>query len=526
MPVRRDSSYVQVTQYEIHDSGPTASRLMADELRILIIGNSPHHTKSLLFLVRELARLDPSVRATVVSSASEYDTLAELVSGSEIRPVSFERGATAARGSRQPQAVEATDSASGFLTTTLKKVDRAPLAMPILGRPLKAAITRAKHTTPGLILRERVSFARLKREKRLAARLFDQIAPNLVVAFGDRHPDIEAPILLVARERGVKVVIPYVVYSGKDIMVEVRKNEPGLHARRPFSLYRWRKAKHFRHQLHEGLFYQPPNLLAAYEKFGALSSYPWCLGNGLSDVICVDSETTAQRYQNDRVNPEKITIIGDVVYDKIADSLHRRHEIRAAIIEKYGLHENLKLIVLALPQLAEQGVMDWESHWKEIRFLVDEVSRAGQNLLISLHPRADPNEYAFLETEYSCRIAQERLSDFVCAADVFMANYSSTVIWAVLCGIKTVVVDFYGLNYRFFDYLTSVTIVRDRERLPSALVAAVQGGEVDFSADWKALSRQDVFDGRTIQRYLDLFLELAAASTGRRSTPTALGEAI
>lgn len=486
------------------------------DLRILVIGNSLHHTKSLVFLIRELVSLDQKIRATFVCNASQYESFQKLMSDSGIGVVSFEGEARMSHTSDESRAANA--SSTGFLEQVrfLKRcLARISAARPIFRDPLEAMITKAKRSTPGLILREWAVVARLKEEKRMAERLFDQISPNLILAFGDRHPDIEAPILLVARERGIKVVIPYTTYSGKDIMVEVRRSDPDFQTAKPFSFYRRMKAVRFRDQLHEGLFYQPPSLLTACEKVGVLSSYPWCLGNGLSDIICVDSEVTAQRYRNDRVHPEKIRIIGDVVYDKIAESFHRRHEIKAVLVRKYKFDNNRKLIVLALPQLAEQGVMDWEPHWREMRFLVGAVTQAGQNLLISLHPRMNSKDYAFLEQEYSCRIAQERLSEFIAASDVFMANYSSTVVWAVLCGIKTIVVDFYGLNYGFFDYLKSVSIVRDRERLRSTLVEAIQGDVADFSADWKALSRQAVLDGRTIERYLDLFRELATASAVR-----------
>lgn len=479
-------------------------------LNLLVIGNSAHHTKSLLFLIRELMRLDATVRATLVCYAAQQNTFAEMISDSAIQLTALDCKQGAEHGAL-PAINKERRPTSKFLTATnlIKQyLVKVPNAAPIMRRPLKALIAAIKQTTPGLILRERTVIARFQEEKRMADQLFDRVAPNLVLAFGDRHPDIEVPILRVARERGIKVVIPYTTYSGKDVMVEVRKNDPDFQSTRPFSLYRRMKAAHFREQLHEGLFYQPPSVLSACERFGVLSSYPWCLGNGLSDVICVDGEVTAQRYRNDRVDPEKIRIVGDVVYDKIADSFKRRGEIKAALVQKYGFDAKRKLIALALPQLAEQGVMAWEPHWKEMRFLAEQVSKTQQNLLLSLHPRMNPEDYAFLEREYPCRIATERLSDFVSAPDLFIANYSSTVIWAVLCGVKTIVVDFYGLNYRFFDYLQSVSIVRERERLQPVLAASMTANHVDFSADWKALSREQVLDGRTMQRYLNLFDEL------------------
>lgn len=493
----------------------TSSRHTTGGLRILIIGNSFHHSKNLLFLVSELVRRDPTIRATLVCSEASKAKFAELVANSVVNLVSFEQSGIAKTTISQPSGILEEGFTRRIRKGTIEKLASAVESVPKLKKPLKKVIATLKRTTPGLYLRECRLITKLKHEKHNAEQLFDQLEPNLIIAFGDRHPDFEAPIQVVAQERGIKVVIPYTTYSGKDILVEVRKNEIDFSARRPFSLYRWQKARYFKKQLHEELFYQPPNMLAGYEKFGSLSSYPWCLGNGRSDIICVDSEVTADRYKRDRVPPEKIRITGDIVYDKIAQCFHRKGEIKAELLTKYCFDEKCKIIIIALPQLAEQGVMDWEPHWKEIRFLVEQTTLSNQNVLLSLHPRMNTTDYTFLEKEFPCRIAQERLSEIIAGADVFIANYSSTVIWSILCGIKTLVVDFYGLNYRFFDYLTSVSIVRQRENFPATLSKVIEAGEVDFTIDWKALSRHVAFDGRTIERYHDLFIECANASAKR-----------
>lgn len=481
--------------------------------RVLIVGSSLHHSKNILFLVREMIRMDGSLRATLVCYGSQKQSYAELVRDSPVELVTFEGEGVneAAPG----QSFDVSVSKTGFLKGILllkSSLARLPRSVPLWRKPLERTIAWAKHSTPGLIIRERAVIARLKEEKRMAERLFDGVRPTLVMAFGDRHPDLEAPILRVARDRGIKVMVPYTTYSGKDILVEVRRSDPNHTVTKPVSLYRALRARQFVDQLHEGLFYQPPHTLAAYEKFGALSRYPWCLGNGLSDAVCVDSAITAERYRGDHVPAEKIRIVGDVVYDKVADTLRRRCDLRETLIAKYGFDRTRKIIAVALPQLAEQGLMAWDEHWKEMRFLVDALSREGQNLLISLHPRMKASDYAFLEKEYDCRIAEERFADFVSVPDVFVANYSSTVVWAVLCGVRCVVVDFYGLNYRFFDYLRSVRIIRDRAALAPALAAALHGEAPDFSEDWRALSREAVLDGKTIQRYHDLVRELSTSS--------------
>ena len=62
-------------------------------------------------------------------------------------------------------------------------------------------------------------------------------------------------------------------------------------------------------------------------------------------------------------------------------------------------------------------------------------------------------------------------------------------------------------------------------KLPKDLMTAVREGGADFSDDWKALSRDKVLDGRTIERYLNLFRELADISKARRR-PETIHEAI
>lgn len=474
-------------------------------MRILVIGNSIHHGKTVLFLIREILALDPTVQATLVCYASVCPKFAEVVGDAPIEIVTFE-GTPLPSADRTTEGFDDSVSRTSFLRSMLKfKRSVASLsASPVLG----PVLTAMRETTPGHVLRERALTARLRVEKQLAEAVFDRVRPDVVVAFGDRHPDLEAPLLRVARDRGIKVLLPYTSYSGKDILVEVRKSD-GMYTATGRSLYRRAKAKRYRDQVHEGLLYQSPHILAAYDQFGALSRYPWCLGNGLSDAVCVDSAATADRYHRDGVPREKLRIVGDVVYDKVVDVDRRREAIRAGLMERYGFDPSKRLIVVALPQLAEQGVLDWETHWKEMRFLVEALTRTGQNVLVSLHPRCKSEDYAFLEKEYWCRIAQERLAEFVSAPDVFVANYSSTVIWAILCGVRVVVVDFYGLNYTFFDYLRSVVSIRDRAKLDAALQQAVHGPAPDFSEDWRALSRDRVFDGRTIQRYLDVLREIS-----------------
>jgi hypothetical protein len=114
--------------------------------------------------------------------------------------------------------------------------------------------------------------------------------------------------------------------------------------------------------------------------------------------------------------------------------------------------------------------------------------------------------YKYLEKKFNCRILDERLSDSLPSADLFIATYSSTVTWSILCGIKTVIVDFYGFKYTMYDFLKSIRKVEEKEKFISTLENTLTEN-IDFSKDWEMLSKDRVFDGKTMQRYINLINE-------------------
>ena len=92
------------------------------------------------------------------------------------------------------------------------------------------------------------------------------------------------------------------------------------------------------------------------------------------------------------------------------------------------------------------------------------------------------------------KILEEKLVNVLPIADIFVAFYSSTVVWSILCGIKTIVVDFYDLNWTMYDFLTSIKKLHIKDDLVPVLKSTLDN-EVDFSRDWHNLSKVDVFDG-------------------------------
>jgi len=336
---------------------------------------------------------------------------------------------------------------------------------------------------------------------------FESFNPNIVMVNGDRHLRLEPAVLKLSKEYGIKSIVPYFTYSfdlgplkscrGRSLLEKTLKSPILTH----FAHYKFRRrCINFAGKPY--LFY-PPSQMLALHKFGTLSDYPWYIGNGLVDVVCIDSKHSFHRYSKNKVPNNKLRVVGDIAYDSLYHSFSNRETNREEIQTKYSLNPDKKLIVCALPQLAEHGFCSWENHWKEIEFLVDSLASQNESLLLSLHPKMAVQKYKYLEDKFDCKIVEERLFKILPCADLFVATFSSTVIWAVLCGINSVVVDFYDLNYSMYDFLSSVVKVNEKGQLVKALESALKK-KGSFKDDWRSLSRDLVFDGKVCYRFLNI----------------------
>ncbi|QKJ22265.1 hypothetical protein [Poseidonibacter lekithochrous] len=347
-------------------------------------------------------------------------------------------------------------------------------------------------------------FTSLKKE------LFNPIKEaNFDVMFinGDRHLNSEPVFLNIAKTLNIPVVIPYMVYFAEEEDLLKKSN---ITLKKSFLLSKYISISQKKFNIHnrENKYYYSHTFANALEKFGVLSINPWFMGSGCSDILCLPNKYMKMHYVTNGVNEEKINILGDTSYDQLFNKFNNKDDIKKEIISKYELDNKKRIIIIALPQLGEHDILPWDEHWKEIDFLMSKIDLLDGNILISLHPKMKRDEYQFLERKFNCKLLDERLSEVLVISDLFIATFSSTILWSTLCGIKTVVVDFYGQNFKMFDYITSIIKVNDKEKLELILRNTLKD-KVEFSDDWVKLSKENVFDGNTIQRYLDLIYRIA-----------------
>lgn len=343
--------------------------------------------------------------------------------------------------------------------------------------------------------------ARLERQRAQLAGVLESFRPTAGVTAGDRQPWWELPFLGWCRDNGASTLAAPVAYVGDAESLLPRRTSP-FHLAANFPALAARLPGQTMPSPRAGgpvFFYEAP-LTLALEELGLLPANPWAHGCGLTELVLAESLEAKERYVKGGADPERIRVTGLRVHDLL------RQGLRRCGLERGGRRGDQGPVVLAMPQLAEEGMLDWERHWREARFLCQVISQEAPGRgVVSLHPRMDRAAYAWVEDEFGLTLAERRLAEFLPEASLFLCSWSSTIFWATLCHIPSVILDFYGYGYTNWDFLTGLEVVDQRERL-SPVVRRLVGdpghyaSQVAEQARWAPLLSP--MDGRCTERIL------------------------
>ena len=391
-----------------------------------------------------------------------------------------------------------------------KGIAESSLIRQLLSDIIMRAYSYIPEFGPVLNYATRACSADLREKYLIAKELVKGLSPETMVVSGDRHLGYEPALLKVCREENVRTIIPAMSFTGnKDDLTLPRSGRMYWADRHPELAKTYPKQSVFDTRKKRNVFFYPAHVLQALAQSDMLTEDPWVMGGGHSALILADGEETKERYIRLGCNAQKIIVTGHASHDKLKEGYERREVLKTELVMKYSLDRTKKLIVMALPQLAEQGLMGWDKHREEIDFLMRTVLEVEANCLISLHPKMIPGRYQFVEAEYGIPISKERLVDILPAADVFAATYSSTVQWAALCHIPTVLFDFYGFSYAMYEFLKGVKVVTDKMAFAPCLRRLLLDREyyLEMSIEQKKMAaRISPFDGRCMERILAVIL--------------------
>lgn len=330
----------------------------------------------------------------------------------------------------------------------------------------------------------------------------EEILPDVIVVPSDRSNAFILNILKYAKKNDIlTTTVPVSFISGPERLIASRRNEKSyftfLHI-----IFRQKYSKLYKRDIKTKklVCYYRFEHLPILIKNNLLPENPWAFGSGLVTFIMVDSQRTKEDLVKLGTKPNKIYVTGHHIFDELFNVKNRKTEINKKINYRYKNHSTNKKIIFAVPHLAEHGLIDWQEHWAKLGLVCDNLQRYSSNfdIFISLHPKMVKQDYMFLEYKYGFKLLIEPLSSVLPVADYFIATFSSTVYWSVICNIRTLVLDIHGLSYKDFDWIKNIIVCNEVSKLNLYLKDFLcENQSVDIS---KKTVLHENFDGNCIDR--------------------------
>ncbi len=319
---------------------------------------------------------------------------------------------------------------------------------------------------------------------------------------------INNALVKLAKDSNITILLPYIMYVNPESTFLTKNGNERYTMTNKSSLFEKIVFKKHIDKTYKNYYSLPAFGLAALEQFGTLSEMPWLDGGGNSDIVAVSNKIGYNLHKIMGIDEKKLKLIGDVSLDKLFYNFNKKVDINNFIYKKYNLDRSKKLMLVGLSHWWEHNMADKATHFDIVNHTLEStlIFKKDYNILVVLHPSMEKRNYTFLESKYKIQIINDSTSDILPAVDLYVTNYSSTVIWSILCNIKTLVVG-YHKNFTIYDHFKSIEIVKNKNELLKSLERLINK-EVDFSSDHLLLSKKELFNGNIINNYKNLIIEL------------------
>ena len=349
----------------------------------------------------------------------------------------------------------------------------------------------------------------LKYWNKYANDLLDNIKPDLVLLSAERYIDLELSLAYFATKRKMKTMVVGIDYFFVDGIEGYarQKNRTPVHTSDLFTKY---TARRFPNQTFEAydtkyLFFQPHFIWLLY--FYKMQLFkPYLIGSSYIDYIIVDCEYTKNYYVNEGISEDNVYSIGNLENDDLNNSIKEKNRILQSLVTKKIINLNKKIIILGVPQLYEHNLLSREKHFKEIKYLVDSISKENINLILSLHPKMNRSEYDYLEKK-NVVISEYKLKNIMAISDIYISTYSSTVLWSIQLGIPSILVDFYDMNYKSYNQFEGVVKFTNKYKFELYLKTLIQDESKYLEHKQKQFKNSlklGILDGKSSDRFLKI----------------------
>lgn len=317
------------------------------------------------------------------------------------------------------------------------------------------------------------------------ARILDGLGVSIVLFAEDNSERDSAHWLAAAHEKEIQCVV-LCCEAPNSIVAEQTYNHSAAH-QVPASFVNF-VARHFPKWLRSGEGYAitglPLATCLAHEQQGIASANPWLSNFGAIDVLAVESRRVADAYVGHGFPEAKIQVVGLPSFDDLARALSTRSATRGSLLRERGLPPTTPIIVTAIPpnQYPQRAAAEFGDYAELLASWLSALENTGALVLASLHPTLKGREHEYPLVNRFVR--HEPISALLPLADLFVASVSTTIKWALACGIPTINFDCYQYGYPDYVNCAGVVEARSLEEMQLYLTALLKdGGLADVARD-------------------------------------------
>jgi hypothetical protein len=253
----------------------------------------------------------------------------------------------------------------------------------------------------------------------------------------------------------------------------------------------------------------------ALDREGLFFPVPWAYGGGVTDIACVYGRAIKDMQIRLGVPADKLEVTGQCSMDVLYRDWTK--QLRSRQADGKAQSKGRATVLFAMPQFLEHGMLNEKQHTEVYDAVFRSLAAMNADIVLSLHPRADRRNYEGLAKKHGLSISDKRLIDLLPKADIFAATASSTLRWAVLMHIPTVVLDLFSIGpggmyangmfrlaHSVGEFIRSVSELVERPDLRLQYVRHLAETSCDL----------DPFDGHNTERLRSL-IEARCADAGQ-----------
>ena len=334
--------------------------------------------------------------------------------------------------------------------------------------------------------------------------ILEKINPVMVMLPGDRELQPVAPMLKACASLSIPTAICVSSLPNIGALRSSRSHKGFSCSNDSAFLNRWAAKMHPKqvNQINnDPMLFSQGWRVWALARNGMLSQNPWVQGGGNADFVFHHNKSRLEQAIEDGLEEDKAVFVGDHTLDPLHNAWLCRDSVRNNLMAEHGISKKQKLAIVSVPNDAEHGLCDMETHLSRLSTWFQKLSATNLATILSFHPKSDICDYRSIVSQNRFHTTQRKLSQILPAADVYICSCSSTIHWAQLCGIPTINMDYIPFRSDHFTAPCGVQTAETPEQFSKALKVFQSNDALTGLMEWAAEVRsQSLFDGKSGKR--------------------------